>query len=112
MSVSKSKAGDGPETRDATLRAAIRGALRDEELTARELSARVGVAERDVATHLGHLAQSLEHSGERLIVTPPCCVKCGFAFEERARHSKPSRCPHCRSERIRPARFRIVAPDV
>lgn len=112
MSVSKSKPGDEPEARDATLRGAIRAALRDEELTAREVSARVGVAERDVAEHLSHLAQSLEHSGEQLQIIPPCCVKCGFSFEERTRHNKPSRCPRCRSERISPARFRVVTLDV
>jgi hypothetical protein len=97
-----------PEARSITIRSAIVQALSAEELTARELSARVGIAERDVAGHLEHLEHSLLHIERRLAIAPPGCVACGYRFESRSRRTRPSRCPRCRSERIDPARFRIV----
>jgi predicted ArsR family transcriptional regulator len=48
------------------VRAALRDALRAGPLTARELSARVGVPEKQVAGHLEHLGRSLKAAGERL----------------------------------------------
>ena len=92
----------------STVRERIAQALRDAELTAREISQRASVAERDVAEHLRHLEHSLVHAGERLLASAPLCLKCGFAFAERERHSRPSRCPRCKSERISPPSFRIV----
>jgi transcriptional regulator len=95
------------QERSSTVRSAIAAALREHELTARELSALLSVQEREVASHLEHIEHSLRHSGERLCVKPPRCLACGFAFEQRERRSKPSRCPSCRSERIEPAHFKI-----
>jgi predicted Zn-ribbon and HTH transcriptional regulator len=82
--------------------------LRQEELTAHEISQRARVQEREVAEHLRHLQHSLGHLGERLRTSAPCCIKCGFDFEHRQRHARPSRCPRCKSERIAPPRFSIV----
>ena len=98
-----------PPPRSATVRGALAAALREAPSTARELSARVGVREKEVAAHLEHLARSLVHGGERLEVTPPSCVECGYAFRSRERLSRPSACPRCRSTRIDPAVSRIVA---
>jgi predicted Zn-ribbon and HTH transcriptional regulator len=97
-----------PPPRGATVRDALGAALREAPATARELSARVGVRERDVAQHLEHLARSLEHRGERLEVAPASCVECGFRFRSRERLTRPSACPACRSSRIDPPTFRIV----
>jgi predicted Zn-ribbon and HTH transcriptional regulator len=94
--------------RQATVRAALREALRAGPLTAHELSARVGVPERQVAEHLEHLGRSLRAAGpERLRVEPARCMACGFAFKKRDRLSRPSRCPVCRSQRLDPPRFAI-----
>lgn len=90
-----------------TARQAIAALLRKSAMTAREISAEAHVSERDVAAHLDHLARSLAAAGERLIVEPAACAKCGFAFEGRDRKRRPSRCPACKSERIHPPRFRV-----
>jgi transcriptional regulator len=92
----------------STVRERIAQALREAELTAHEISQRASVLERDVAEHLRHLEQSLVHGSERLAVGAPGCLKCGFAFKDRERHSRPSRCPECKSERIAPPKFRIL----
>jgi predicted Zn-ribbon and HTH transcriptional regulator len=110
MSDASFRKADGPPARSSTSREAIATALRAGTFTARDVSARVGLSEREVAEHLPHLERSLVHGQERLIVVPPECVKCGFVFEQRGRHSRPSRCPRCRSERVSPPRFTIRAP--
>lgn len=91
-----------------TVRQKIAELLRCGELTAVEISRQASVAERDVAEHLRHLEHTLAQSGERLRVLAPHCVKCGFVFGEREKHSRPSRCPHCKSERLSKARFTVV----
>jgi predicted Zn-ribbon and HTH transcriptional regulator len=91
-----------------TVRERIADSLRGGQLTAREISTRASVPERDVAEHLRHLEHSLTHAGERLLASAPHCIKCGFEFRERERHSRPSRCPECKSERISPPSFSIV----
>lgn len=92
----------------STERDRIAQVLRSDQLTAKEISQRVSVQERDVAEHLRHLEHSLVHAGERLQTCAPHCVKCGFEFTTRARHTRPSRCPRCKSERISPPRFTIA----
>jgi predicted Zn-ribbon and HTH transcriptional regulator len=94
--------------RTETVREAIAAELRGEPLTARELSERVRIPEREVAEHLEHLARSARGRGERLVVTPPCCVACGFAFQGRDRPGKPGKCPSCRATRIVPPRFSLA----
>lgn len=98
---------DLPE-RQLTVRAALRRLLSEGFLTARELSGRVGVGEKDVAAHLEHLARSVKASGERFEIDPARCHDCGFVFRDRTRLSKPSRCPRCKGEGLAPARYRIV----
>jgi hypothetical protein len=95
--------------RHATVRAALRDALRGGSLTARELSAGVGLPEREVAGHLEHLGRSLRSGEERLAVQPSRCLDCGFVFRRRERLTRPSRCPVCRGERVEAPRFAIVA---
>jgi hypothetical protein len=94
--------------RHATVRSALREVLREGPLTARELSARVGISEKEVPGHLDHLARSLRHGGDRLRVEPAQCLVCAFVFKERTRLTKPSKCPACRSERLDPPRFVIL----
>ena len=92
----------------STIRERIAEALRAAPLTAHEISARASVRERDIAEHLRHMEYSLSHRGERLKVSAAHCIRCGFEFTERERHSRPSRCPSCKGERISPPRFQIV----
>jgi predicted Zn-ribbon and HTH transcriptional regulator len=97
----------GPGQRGETVRETIRKALRDGPGSARDLSVVAGVREKDVAEHLEHLARSLPHQAERLVVEPASCIACGYRFERRARLSRPGACPRCRSTRIDPPVFRI-----
>ncbi len=85
----------------------MRAALEEGPATAREISERAGISEKDVVVHLSHLLQSARHRRERVVIESARCVGCGFAFEARDRLSKPGRCPRCRSTRIAPARFSI-----
>ena len=96
-----------PADRAETPRHALRQALAEQPLTAHELSARVSIREKDVAHHLEHLARSLVREGEKLVVDPAVCEDCGFVFKKRERLDSPSRCPVCKSERIRSPRFSI-----
>lgn len=97
----------GSGERTETVREALRKALREGPSTARDLSAAVGIREKDVAEHLAHLARSLGRRGERLVVEPASCLACGFVFEGRERLSRPGSCPACRSTRIDPPVFRV-----
>jgi transcriptional regulator len=99
-----------PPARGATVRGALEAELcaaPEEGLTAKELSARVGISEKDVAGHLEHLEKSLRAGGARLVVIPSECLACGFVFRERKRLTRPGSCPQCRSTRIDPPSFLI-----
>jgi len=100
---------EGPAPRGETVREALRRALREGPATARDLSAAAGIREKDVAEHLAHLARSLRHGAERLVVEPAACLACGYRFTDRARLTRPGACPSCRSTRIDPPVFRIEA---
>ena len=101
--------GDIPERRE-TVRAALRRVLAEGFFTTHELSARIGVREKDIAGHLEHLARSLRGAGERLEIEPAKCLACGFVFRDRARLTTPSRCPRCRDEAIAPPRYHARPP--
>jgi predicted Zn-ribbon and HTH transcriptional regulator len=96
-----------PSPRGETVREALRAALLRGPATARDLSAEVGLREKDVAEHLAHLRRSLAHRGERLAVEPATCLACGFVFEDRERLTRPGSCPRCRATRIDPPVFRV-----
>jgi predicted Zn-ribbon and HTH transcriptional regulator len=98
---------DLPE-RQTTVRAELRAILRERLLTAREISARIAIGEKDVAEHLQHLSRSVKPGGERLQIEHAWCHACGFVFRDRERFSKPSRCPRCKEQRLAPARYRVV----
>lgn len=83
------------EQRTETVREPVQTTLRAGAATAHALSALVG--ERDIPGHLAHLARSLGHRGERLIVLPATCIACGFAFENRERLTRPGACPKCQT---------------
>ena len=87
------------------MRGALREALREGPATARELSERVGIREREVAGHLEHLARSVAAAGERLVVEPAACLACGYVFRGRSRLARPSACPRCRSTHLSPPSF-------
>jgi predicted Zn-ribbon and HTH transcriptional regulator len=99
-----------PSDREAhlTLPQALRQALAGSTPKSQaELSRELGVSEKLLPEALDKLRRSLQHESERLCVEPPRCVACGFAFEDRTRAKRPSRCPRCSSERLTKSRFWI-----
>jgi predicted Zn-ribbon and HTH transcriptional regulator len=85
--------------------------LRASRLSARDLSRALGIREREVYEHLGHVRLSMAASREeRLVVEPARCLACGFAFRKRDRLRVPSRCPVCRGEHITEPLFEVVKP--
>ncbi|HLG22661.1 MAG TPA: hypothetical protein VI382_07575 [Candidatus Manganitrophaceae bacterium] len=90
----------------ATFRKRIISELEKGAMTARDLSKSLRASEKEIIAHLEHVEKSLQPP-KRLIIEPPICNKCGFAFSERRRFSTPSRCPRCRHEGIHPPAFKI-----
>src|SRR5439155_12446403 len=93
--------------RTRTVREAIREELLRGAATARELSERVSIREKDVAEHLEHLEKSLRARGERLVVEPATCIACGYAFARRSRLTRRVSCPGCGGMRIDPPACRV-----
>ena len=103
----------GFETRtvmeSATLPQRLRLALsQDQAKTLHELSAELGVAEKELPSTLAKLERTLKREHGGLAREPARCIACGFAFTDRTRFLRPGRCPRCRSERIAPARYLCV----
>lgn len=90
-----------------TTRQQIIELLGESELTAKELSQRLRIREKDVYEHLVHIKQSAAAHKKKLIVTPAECLDCGYVFESRNRFTSPGRCPRCREEHITDPRYRI-----
>ena len=89
----------------ATVRQRIASAPRG-PATAKDLSREVGVSEHAVAA-TSSTSRARCAPGERLAMTPPECLDCGFAFPGRERTTRPSHCPRCRGRRITLPEFRV-----
>jgi predicted Zn-ribbon and HTH transcriptional regulator len=96
-----------PRERSETVRQAILRNLEEAPLTARELSARVYIREKDVIEHLEHLERSLRHSDRQLRFDAARCLSCGYHFAGRRRLTRPSACPRCRVQHIASPIFRV-----
>ena len=92
-----------------TIRQRVVEQLEQAAMTARDLSQAVGVPEKEIVRHLGHIARSVARQGRRLDVIPSTCLACGFTFTQRSRLTRPGRCPQCRRSRIDHPVFRILA---
>jgi len=93
-----------------TTRQHLMDLLTQHSFTARDLASHVHLPERLVEDHLPHIMRSLERSTlQQFVMEEPECQECGFAFRNRTRLKRPSRCPRCRSEAITSPRFSIVA---
>jgi len=91
-----------------TLRQSIIFILKEQELTAKEISQAVGIREKEVYDHLAHISRSASLGG-KFIVRPSACLRCGFVFKKRDRLTPPGKCFLCRSESITPPQFSIQA---
>lgn len=95
-----------PETHD-TIRHSIVAELLQGPCSARDLSASVGISEREVQGHLEHIRKSIALSGQHLVLTPAECKKCGFVFAKREKLKRPGKCPVCKGESIREPLYEI-----
>lgn len=91
-----------------TARQSIIDIISGRALTAKEISAEVGLPEKEVYEHLEHIRQSLARQDRQLLVTPARCKKCGFEFKKRERLKKPGRCPVCKGQAIEEPVFEIT----
>lgn len=89
-----------PRPAEDTLRRAISELILDQPLSAREISVRAHLMEKEVYGHLEHIRHSLHAVGSHLEVTPAECRSCGFIFTRRERLTPPGKCPVCRCETI------------
>lgn len=90
-----------------TIRQQLIEILKQEELSAIDLSQAVGIGEKEVYGHLPHIARSMASQGKRLQVTPSRCLKCGYVFEDRSRFTRPGKCPKCRETYLQRPLFTI-----
>ncbi len=96
-----------PKEQHDTLRHVIAVLLAEKTLSARDISEEVRISEKEVLEHLEHIRAALHARGERLVVTPAVCKRCGFEFRKRERLKKPGRCPVCQGEQIEPPLFSV-----
>lgn len=93
-----------------TTRERIADHLRDHDATPSDLSTTFEISREAAYSHVRHVAQSIEATGEQFLVRPPECRDCGFNdFDDPVNY--PSRCPNCKSEAIREPAFRIATDE-
>lgn len=98
------------QSADRTPRQRILDLLAGRVMTARQLAAVIKISERQVEDHLAHIVKSLgRDQARRFVVEPSVCLDCEFVFTERARITRPSHCPQCRSENISMPRYGIAS---
>ena len=93
---------------EQTVRQRMIDLLSREEMTDRDLSQALAIAEKDVYAHLPHIARSLAAQGKKLETVPVRCMQCGYVFRDRKRWTRPSRCPRCKDSHIERPSYRIV----
>jgi transcriptional regulator len=99
--------GQGGDVESQTLRRRILALLRERELDASDLSQALGLEEKEVYDHLGHVERSVTSSGGKFVMTPSHCLLCGYVFENRKRLTRPSRCPKCKRSKLQDPSYRI-----
>jgi len=81
--------------------------LRENDMSARELSQAIGIREKEVYEHLPHIARSLAAHRKKVIIRPSYCLACGYVFKDRRRFTRPSRCPRCRRTHLQDPMYRV-----
>ena len=91
-----------------TVRQQIIGFLKEGPATALDISQHVHISEKEVYGHLAHVKKSVASRGEKLMIHPAKCLKCGFVFKERKKFRSPSRCPDCKATYLQKPAYEIV----
>lgn len=87
----------------------------DQPLTVDEILGLLGLEYRyrrlvyEALIHIAKTVRRKTRGGYELVMTPPVCMRCGYVFRDLKKPRKPSKCPHCKSERIKPPAFKITA---
>jgi transcriptional regulator len=89
-----------------TPRQALKILLLEQERSVRELSQLLSLSEKEILTHLEHLAKA-PGPGYQFVLIPARCRQCGFVFKKRDRLTTPSRCPLCRQTAIARPRYAL-----
>lgn len=77
-------------------------------LSSHQLAQMLDIPERQVEDHLPHIVKTVARDKtRRFILDPARCQDCDFVFRDRTKLTRPSRCPHCRSEAIAAPRYGI-----
>lgn len=93
---------------DRTPRQRIIDLITDTRRSSYQLAQMLGIPERQVEAHLTHVVKTVARDKtKRFILDPARCQDCDFVFRNRSRLTRPSRCPHCRSEAISAPRYGI-----
>lgn len=90
-----------------TIRHQMIAVLKKGEMTALELSQELRIPEKEVYDHLPHISRSVGARGEKLVIHPAECLKCGFVFKDRRRFTRPGRCPQCRETHLEKPAYQI-----
>ena len=95
-------------TPDRTPRQRLIELLWGTRLSSHQLAQMLGLPERQVEEHLGHVAKTIARDPSRhFVLEPSCCPDCGFIFRDRTKLPRPSRCPVCKGESISAPRYGI-----
>ncbi len=81
--------------------------LKNGWINIRALSMIYKFPEKVIADDIEHIKKSISHRG-KLMLKPAECINCGFVFKEREKIKSPSRCPKCKSERIKEGMVMLV----
>ena len=90
-----------------TVRQQIISLLSLHEMDVRQLSQELGVAEKQVYSHLENIARSLAAKAQKIAIRPSQCLSCGYVFEKRTRFTRPGRCPRCKKSHLTSPTFKI-----
>lgn len=75
-------------------------------MTVSEIARLADQSDKDTASDIEHLLQSLKHTEYKAMIEPASCRKCGFTFgSDKLR--KPSRCPECKSSWVSEPRLQL-----
>jgi transcriptional regulator len=89
-----------------TPRQALKRLLLAQDRSVRELSQFLSLSEKEILTHLEHIAKA-PGPGCQFVLIPAQCRQCGFIFKKRDRLTTPSRCPLCRQTAIARPRYAL-----
>jgi predicted Zn-ribbon and HTH transcriptional regulator len=92
-----------------TIRQQMISLLKMAPMDLRDLSQALRISEKEVKSHLPHIAKTLSARNDRLKVIPARCESCDYAFSDRKRLSPPGRCPRCRQSRIQGPWYQVSA---